>query len=42
MRNHNYNTLNEILTGEGKSITLAGTSILLALIGFNCYVVSYS
>jgi hypothetical protein len=41
-KNSFYNTLNEIKTGEGKSITLAGTSILLSLMGLNCYVVSYS
>jgi len=36
------NHLVQILTGEGKSITLAVASIVLALMGFDVYCVCYS
>jgi len=36
------NALNEIGTGEGKSITLGIISCLMGLLGFNVFCVSYS
>ena len=36
------NNLQQVLTGEGKSLVLAVTSAILALLGFEVYVASYS